>query len=201
MAEQEFFSGFDADPEEISRSAHKREAQAVRKLAEDLSKLGREAFAALQFPDDSIREALISARALKRNSDERRRQLQYCAKLMRSADLTALKSQLALQGAPAAVDPNAMRLENLRTYLLQGGTPALNEICALIYDLDRNKLRNLIKKARVEEEKALKEKPALKELYQYLKQIFAQNSLPIPEKFNHKQQPQQPAAAAPAEGD
>lgn len=193
MAEQEFFSGFDADPEEISRSAHKREAQAVRRLAEDLSKLGREAFAALEFPDDSIKEALINARALKRNSDERRRQLQYCAKLMRSADLTSLKSQLALQGAPAAVDPNAMRLENLRAYLLQSGTPALNEICGLIYDLDRNKLRNLIKKARVEEEKALKEKPALKELYQYLKQIFAQNSLPIPEKFNQKQPPR-PAA-------
>ncbi|MBO8416174.1 MAG: DUF615 domain-containing protein [Proteobacteria bacterium] len=187
MAVQEFFSGFDAEPEEVSRSAHKREAQAVRKLAEDLSKLGDQAFNALTFPDVSIKEALINARTLRRNSDEKRRQLQYTAKLMRGYDLTDLKHQLSLQGAPAAVDPNAMRLENLRAYLLSGGNAALNELCALIYSIDRNKLRTLIKKAKIEEEKALPNKPALKEIYQYLKQVFAQSGTPIPEKFNVKQ--------------
>ena len=33
MAEQQHFEGFDSEPEELSRSAHKREAQAIRKLA------------------------------------------------------------------------------------------------------------------------------------------------------------------------
>lgn len=198
MAVQEFFSGFDSEPEEISRSAHKREAQAVRKLAEELAKLGDQAFNALTFPDESIKEALVNARALRRNSDEKRRQLQYTAKLMRCYDLADLKRQLSLQGAPAAVDPNAMRLENLRAYLLSGGNAALNEICALIYSIDRNKLRTLIKKAKVEEEKALPNKPALKEIYQYLKQIFAQSGTPIPDKFNVKQTAARAAAPAAA---
>ncbi len=36
MAVQEHFEGFDAPPELISRSAHKRDAQAIRKLAEKI---------------------------------------------------------------------------------------------------------------------------------------------------------------------
>ncbi len=182
MAEQEYFSGFDAEPEEISRSAHKREAQAVRRLAEALGKLGAEAFAALHFPDEGIKEALLTARSLKRNSDERRRQLQYVAKLLRNYDLADLKRQLSSQGASAVADPNAMRLEKLRAALL-ADPAALNTLCGLIYDIDRNKLRGLIKKARLEQEKELKDKPALRELYQYLKTQFAQSGIPIPEKL------------------
>ena len=175
MAEQQYFSGFDSEPEEISRSAQKREAQAVRKLAEDLAKLGSEAFNALTFPDDEVKQALLTARSLKRNSDERRRQLQYAAKLMRNYDLAPLK-----QGASAAVDPNAMRLEHLRSELIASGAPAINALCALIYDIDRNKLRTLVKKAQQEVLKEQSAKPALRELYQYLKSSFAQSKVAIP---------------------
>ena len=180
MAEQQYFSGFDSEPEEISRSAQKREAQAVRKLAEDLAKLGSEAFNALTFPDDEVKQALLTARSLKRNSDERRRQLQYAAKLMRNYDLAPLKQELSMQGASAAVDPNAMRLEHLRSELIASGAPAINALCALIYNIDRNKLRTLVKKAQQEVLKEQSAKPALRELYQYLKSSFAQSKVAIP---------------------
>ena len=37
MAEQQHFEGFDAEPEEESRSSHKRQAQAIRKLVEKIA--------------------------------------------------------------------------------------------------------------------------------------------------------------------
>ena len=40
MAEQQHFEGFDGEPEELSRSAYKREAQAIRKLADKIADLG-----------------------------------------------------------------------------------------------------------------------------------------------------------------
>ncbi len=181
MAEQEYFSGFDSEPEEVSRSAQKREAQAVRKLAEDLAKLGIEAFNALTFPEDEVKQALLTARSLKRNSDERRRQLQYAAKLMRSCDLAPLQQQLSLQGASAAVDPQAMRLEKLRSELIASGAPAINALCALIYDIDRNKLRGLVKRAQQEVLNEQAQKPALREIYQYLKSSFAASGVPLPD--------------------
>ena len=76
MAEQKHFEGFDSAPEEESRSAHKREAQAIRKLVEKIADLGDQSFKSLVIPQD-VKDALIIARKLKPKSDERRRQLQY----------------------------------------------------------------------------------------------------------------------------
>lgn len=46
MAEQHF-EGFDAEPEEESRSSHKRQAQAIRKLVEKIANLGEQSFKSL----------------------------------------------------------------------------------------------------------------------------------------------------------
>ncbi len=76
MADQEHFEGFDTERDEQSRTSHKREAQAIRKLADRLGSLGVQAFNSLTFPDEEIKEALLTARKMKATSDERRRQLQ-----------------------------------------------------------------------------------------------------------------------------
>ena len=70
------------DAEGLSRSARKREAQALRALIEKAAGLGREDFAALTLPEE-LREALEAARALRPRSDERRRQLQFAARRLR----------------------------------------------------------------------------------------------------------------------
>ena len=57
MAEQQHFEGFDSEPEELSRSAYKREAQAIRKLADKIADLGTLSFKHLNFPDESVKEA------------------------------------------------------------------------------------------------------------------------------------------------
>ena len=186
MAVQEHFEGFDAPPELISRSAHKRDAQAIRKLAEKIEAFGDLTFKKLNFPDESIREALIVARSLRKNSDEKRRQLQYVAKLMRQYDLSELKNQINSLGATPKADPTAMRMENLRENLILGGTETLNEFTSLIYDTDRNKLRTLIKKAKEELNSVLPERPAARALFKYLKAELKRAGVEVPDTLATK---------------
>ena len=169
MAEQQHFEGFDSEPEELSRSAYKREAQAIRKLADKIADLGTLSFKHLNFPDESVKEAFVIARGMRKNSDEKRRQLQFAAKLLRAYDAEDLKKQIESIGATPKADPNAMRLENLRENLIRGGVKALNTFTAVINDTDRNKLRTLIKKAKDELAQEKGERPAARALFKYIK--------------------------------
>lgn len=186
MAVQEHFEGFDAPPEEVSRSAHKREAQAIRKLADKICEFGDLTFKKLNLPDESIREAFDVARRLRKNSDEKRRQLQYVAKLMRQYDLSELQNQIATLGATPKADPKAMRMENLRENLILGGVEVLNEFTSLIYDTDRNKLRTLIKKAKDELTSDLPDRPAARTLFKYLKAEIKRAGVEIPDTLAKK---------------
>ncbi len=193
MNQEQFFSGFDEAPEEESRSARKREAQAIRQLAEEICNLGEQSYKALDMPAD-VKAAIDEARRLRPRSDERRRQLQYAAKQLRRFPENTLRQQLDLQGASAKEDPNAMRLEHLRAELIEGGKDAINAFVALINDTDRNKLRNFVKKAALEQaaDPGLP-KPASRALYRHIKSEFARAKLQIPATLKG-------AVAAPPDG-
>ena len=179
MAEQQHFEGFDAEPEEESRSSHKRQAQAIRKLVEKIANLGEQSFKSLVIPQE-VKEALLVARKLKPKSDERRRQLQYVAKLQRNYDDSDLENQVNMLGASSKEDPNTMKLEKLRENMLNGGVEVLNGFCSLILDTDRNKLRTLIKKAKSElATDAESSKPNSRALFKYLKSEIARAGVEI----------------------
>lgn len=175
------FEGFDSEPDEASRSAHKREAQAIRKQIEEIANLGEQSFKSLLLPED-VRAAIITARKLRPRSDERRRQLQYAAKLQRDYPEIDLKAMLNGLGASAKEDPNVMRLEKLRTELIENGIEAVNNLCTLCHDIDRNKLRNLVKKAKEEAIKVqeTEEKPASRALYKFIKIELKKATVAIP---------------------
>ncbi len=181
MAVQEHFEGFDTEPDELSRSAHKREAQAIRKLADRIAQLGDQAFSRLSFPDEEVKEAFVKARSLRRNSDERRRQLQFAAKLMRSFGHEELESQLEGMNNTSSVDPRAMRLEMLREFLIHGGIKGVNAMVELIPSIDRNKLRTLVKRAHDELSSTLPDRPAARALYQFIKAETARDGVEIPD--------------------
>ncbi|MCL1602835.1 DUF615 domain-containing protein [Succinatimonas hippei] len=183
MAEQQHFEGFDSEPEELSRSAYKREAQAIRKLADKIADLGTLSFKHLNFPDESVKEAFVIARGMRKNSDEKRRQLQFAAKLLRAYDAEDLKKQIESIGATPKADPNAMRLENLRENLIRGGVKALNTFTAIINDTDRNKLRTLIKKAKDELAQEKGERPAARALFKYIKSELQRSGAAIPDEL------------------
>ncbi len=182
MVEQHF-EGFDKNSESDSRSAHKREAQALRKLIEKIADLGEQSFKKIVLHEDVL-AAILIARKLKPNSDERRRQLQYVAKLQRSYPEDNLEQQYSSIGLSSKTDPKILRLEKLREKLINDDISVVNALCSLILDLDRNKLRMLVKKAK-EENNTLgmeqKEKPQARKLFKFLKQEIARSGIDLPD--------------------
>lgn len=199
MAVQEHFEGFDTAPDEMSRSAHKREAQGIRKLADKIASLGDTAFARIRFAETEIKEAFVKARSLRRNSDERRRQLQYAAKLLRSYGHEDLELQLSGMSATAKEDPKAMRLEMLREYLIHGGVKGINAFTALIPSVDRNRLRSLVKRAHDELSSTIPDRPAARELFRYIKAEVNRAGVEIPEEMLKDKPKYKPVKAAEAE--
>lgn len=183
MAVQEHFEGFDTAPDEMSRSAHKREAQAIRKLADHLADLGDQAFSRLNFPDPEVKEALVKARSLRIKSDERRRQLQFVAKLLRSFGHESLQEQVTAMSATAKEDPRAMRLEMLREFLIFGGIKGVNALTELIPSIDRNKLRTLVKRAHDELSSTLPDRPAARALFKFIKAEVNRAQVEIPDSM------------------
>lgn len=181
MAMQEHFEGFDTAPDEMSRSAHKREAQAIRKLAEQIAALGDQAFERLVFPDPDVKDAFVTARSLRRVSDERRRQLQYCAKLLRSFGHEDLAQQVQSINANSMEDPQSLRLEQLREFLIKNGIKGVNAMVELIPTIDRNKLRTLVKRAQDELSSTLTERPAARVLYQFIRSEVKKAGVEIPD--------------------
>ena len=181
MAVQEHFEGFDTEPDELSRSAHKREAQAIRKLADKIADLGDTAFARLKFEEEEVKEAFVKARSLRRISDERRRQLQFAAKLLRSFGHEDLENQINNLRTTAKEDPKAMRLEMLREYLIHGGIKGVNSLVELIPSIDRNKLRTLVKRAHDELSSTLPDRPQARALYKFIKTEVNNAGVEIPD--------------------
>lgn len=110
-----------------SKSARKREAQAVQALGERL--LGMSDADLSRMPlDDELRVLVNDTRALRSNSALRRQRL-YLAKVLRNTDLDALHAAVA---ALERQDGTARRLfhdaERWRDRLLQEGGPALAEL-------------------------------------------------------------------------
>lgn len=181
MAVQEHFEGFDTEPDELSRSAHKREAQAIRKLADKIADLGDTAFARLKFEEEEVKEAFVKARSLRRISDERRRQLQFAAKLLRSFGHEDIENQINNLSTTAKEDPKAMRLEMLREYLIHGGIKGVNSLVELIPSIDRNKLRTLVKRAHDELSSTLPDRPQARALYKFIKTEVNNAGVEIPD--------------------
>ncbi len=187
------FEGFDEKPDEFSRSARKRDAQEIRRQVENVANLGDQAFKNISL-DPDVREAIEKARAMKINSDERRRQLQYAARLQRGVETQDLGEQIALLGASSKEDPDTMRFERLRSELISGGVSVVNSLCSLCKDLDRKKLMSLVRKAKAEfkqeqqtENTDVKiQKPESRKLYRYIKDEIRKAGIQVPETLLEK---------------
>lgn len=187
------FEGFDEKPDEFSRSARKRDAQEIRRQVENVANLGDQAFKNISL-DPDVREAIEKARAMKINSDERRRQLQYAARLQRGVETQDLGEQIALLGASSKEDPDTMRFERLRSELISGGVSVVNSLCSLCKDLDRKKLMSLVRKAKAEFKQeqqtentdAKIQKPESRRLYRYIKDEIRKAGIQVPETLLEK---------------
>lgn len=158
-----------------SRSQQRREALEVLELAERLLALGERELAAVPMPD-ALRDLVQDSRRITAQI-ARKRQLQFLAKNMRREDddvIDAIRRTLQRDRDDARREAARLhRLEAWRERLLEEGDEALAELIAEHPDADRQKLRQLVRNARLEREK---QRPphAFRELFRELKTLMAE---------------------------
>jgi ribosome-associated protein len=156
-----------------SRTQQRREALAVLTLAGQLIELQPSRLAKLSLPDDVRREIDITRRMTAHVA--KKRQLAYLAKIMRryeDADFAAVRAELGENREKQRQENAAMhRLEAVRDRLIADDESALSELITEHPQLDRQRLRSLVRQARIEKDTPNKPPKAYREIFQFLKDL------------------------------
>ena len=159
----------DLDEGSKSKSQLKREAAAKQKLAERLVDISEANLAKMPLEHDLL-EAVKTARKINRKKEGFRRQLQLLGKLMREVDTAPIESALNLLGNQhLQANAHFHYLEHARDSIVTQGNEAIESLVAKYPALDRQKLRQLQRKAAKEAE--LNKPPiASRGLFKYLRE-------------------------------
>ncbi len=164
-------------PERPSKSARKREIEALQALAEQMVALSDAELGRLGV-DQRLRDAIALVRPM-RPSGARNRQLKHCVKFMDAdglAEVTAYLHDRRSQSVEANRDFHL--IEGWRDRLIGEGDKALEALFDNYPDLDRQRLRQLCRDA-VRERETGKPSGAGRRLFRYLRE-----SLPPQTKKN-----------------
>jgi ribosome-associated protein len=135
--------------ERPSKSAAKREAQALQELGEALIAMPDAQLDALPLPE-IVRDAVLAARRItSRGALVRQRQL--IGKLMRKIDVTPIREAIGKQEEAQRGDARRFkRMEAWRDRMLREGEPAIVEFSAAFPHADGAEVRRLVNAARAE---------------------------------------------------
>ena len=154
--------------EPLSKSARKREAERLQTLGRRLSVLSVEKLNDLALPD-KLHAALLDYQRFPSHG-AKRRQLQFIGKVMRGIDVDAIEAELStMEGESAQARYQFKQLEHWRDLLISDPT-ALTQFIEAYPDVDRQRLRTLIKKASSAKAEVL-HKAAARDLFRYLREI------------------------------
>lgn len=168
MADTDFQNEFDEDLIK-SKTQLKNESLALQKIGLTLVELGAAALAKVPL-DEELSDAVLLARRINKKKDGYRRQLQFIGKLLRARDTTDIERALAeIESSHLKANQAFHKLEETRDKLIKVGDDAINELLNQHSDLDRQKLRQLVRQANKQQ---IENKPpkASRELFQYLKE-------------------------------
>ena len=152
-----------------SKSRLKREAQALTRLGVQLAELPRENWLELSLPEELV-NALDKIRQI-RSHGALKRQQQYIGKLMRHIDTAPIEAffmQRSLENR-RRIDKHH-QMEAWRDRLIEEGDPALDAYLEQYPDVDRRRLRQLIRQARKEASQG-KAPKASRTLFRYLRDL------------------------------
>ncbi len=159
----------DQHPFRPSKSQLKREATALQTLGERLVALPMVQLDNLPLPLD-LRDALLLARRISSRS-AKRRQLQLVGKLMRQVDVDPIREALAtIVEYGHAAKRQQHRIEELCAALLAGDARTLSELIARYPQVDRPRIRQLVRGAN--QELVLGKPPKSRRLlFRYLREL------------------------------
>jgi len=163
------------DDERPSKSALKREMHARQALGEALCELSPKELATIPIEDETLHEAIVTARTIQSNSALRRHR-QYIGKLMRGIDPEPLQAALdALYQNRRDSAQQHHELEALRDRLIDDGDAALPEVLERFPGAERQALRQLIRSAQ-RDAREERNSGAARKLFRYLKTLRDQAS-------------------------
>jgi len=152
-----------------SKSQRKREAQALQALGEALVGLPAAGLEAITLPE-RLREAVELARGLS-SRGARRRQMQYIGRLMREVDPEPIRHALqSFENRRRGAATRFQRLERMRDRLLAQGDEGVEAVLAEQPGADRQRLRQLVRQARREQETDRGSRGA-RALFRYLREV------------------------------
>jgi ribosome-associated protein len=126
-----------------SKSQRKRDMDALQDIGEELTQLNQQQLDSIDLPEN-LREAVLEARAMKRN-EARRRQMQYVGKLMRQVDPVPIRTKInGFLSVSAEHTAQLHHIERWRERLLDD-PQALSEFIAAYPEADSQQLRTLIR--------------------------------------------------------
>lgn len=156
-----------------SRTQQRREALAVLALASQLVEMQPSRLARLDLPDD-VRDEITRTRNITAHIAHKR-QLAFLAKVMRRYEdevFASVRAELGENREKQRQENAAMhRLEAMRDRLISEDEAALSELINEHPQIDRQHLRSLVRKARIEKETPNKPPRAYREIFQLLKDL------------------------------
>jgi len=167
MADNEQPADLDYAP---SKSELKRRMHALQALGETLVTLSERELKKIPIEDDTLREAIYEARAIRSNS-ARKRHLQFIGKLMRNIDPEPIGKALEELHASRQQDADEFHtLEALRDRVLAEGDEGVQEVLTRWPAADRQQLRQLVRQHKRERDN---DKPpaASRRLFRYLREL------------------------------
>ncbi|WP_094751688.1 ribosome biogenesis factor YjgA [Psychromonas sp. CD1] len=156
--------------DEISKTQIKREAESLKLIGHALIALNKKQLA--QIPaSELLFHAISVAHKISTKHEALRRQIQFIGKVLRNEDCDAINLMLdKLSNKHQQLTHAVLHLESLRDELIEQGDPKINELISKYPELERQKLRQLVRQAN-KEKKAEKPAKAAKDLFLYLKPI------------------------------
>ena len=161
-------------PDPLSKSQRKRDMVALQDIGEELTQLNEQQLDSIDLPE-SLRDAVLAARAMKRN-EARRRQMQYIGKLMRQVDPAPIRAKLdAWLSTSAEHTARLHRIERWRERLIADPL-SVSEFIAEYPGTDSQQLRTLIRN--IEQERNRNKPPKhFRALFQMIREQVEQKSL------------------------
>ena len=167
---EHFQQPYDNDDEYISRTGHKKESEEAQALGMRLIALSKTQLDRMDL-EEFLYDAVLKSKLIKQKTEAYRRHLQYIGKLMRSYDhepiIAALDKVLNKNNNEAA---QLQIFEKMRERLLTNGDDEIQELMDKHPQLERQKLRQLIRQANKELVKGPSK--SSQELFKYLRSII-----------------------------
>ena len=160
---------YEDDEDWISKTQRKHECDEMQKLGESLITLKISELNELNLPD-MLRSAIEETHKIHQRG-ALKRQKQYIGKVMRDVDFEDIQKQYEdFSHKHDLNNAHFKRLEKWRDRILAEGDKALNELITEFPQVDRQHLRQLIRKAKKEQETG-KPPTTYRQIYKYLRDL------------------------------